>query len=62
MVIVGMQDEIADFRVVERLLPQWNPGAEFHPIEGADHFYWGKTGELKRLIQGFLDHEELLSQ
>ena len=58
MVIVGMRDEIADFKALEKMVPQWNPRAEFYPIEGADHFYWGRTGELKRIIHGFLDHEE----
>ena len=55
LVIVGMQDEIADARAVEKMLPGWNPDAGFYPIDGADHFYWGKTEELKRIIHDFLE-------
>ena len=62
IVIVGMQDEIADSKAVEKMLPRWNPEAAFHSIEGADHFYGGKTGELKRIIHGFFDHEQSCSQ
>lgn len=62
MVIVGVRDEIADFKAVKKMLPHWNPEAGFHTIEGADHFYWGKTGELKKCIHGFLDHEKSHSQ
>lgn len=62
LVIVGERDEIADFKSVEKLLPQWNPEATFHPIEGADHFYWGKTEELKKAVHGFLDHDESPTQ
>ncbi|MBW2207996.1 MAG: alpha/beta hydrolase [Deltaproteobacteria bacterium] len=56
LVIVGMQDEIAGCQAIEELLPRWNPEAGFHPIDGADHFYRGKTEELKRIINGFLGH------
>ena len=56
LVIVGMQDEIAGCQAIEEMLPRWNPEAGFHPIDGADHFYWGKTEELKRVIHGFLEH------
>lgn len=56
LVIVGMQDEIAGWQGVEKMVPRWNPEAGFHPIDGADHFYRGKTEELKRIINGFLGH------
>lgn len=56
LVIVGMQDEIAGCQTIEEMLPIWNPEAEFRPIDGADHFYSGKTGDLKRIINGFLGH------
>jgi alpha/beta superfamily hydrolase len=58
MVITGTRDDIADLKTVERMLPRWNPEAVFHPIEGADHFYWGKTEELKKAVQGFLEYDE----
>lgn len=54
LVIVGVQDEIADCRAVEKMVPRWNPAAAFHPIDGADHFYGGKAEELKGIIDDFL--------
>lgn len=57
LVIVGTNDEIAGLKGVEDMLPTWNPEAVLKVIQGADHFYWGKTGELKSVIQEFLDEK-----
>ena len=54
LVIVGTNDDIAGAKAVEELLPAWNPEAVFRTIRGADHFYWGKTDELKSIINNFL--------
>jgi alpha/beta superfamily hydrolase len=58
LVIVGTRDEIAGCRGVEEMLSVWNPEAVLKIIEGADHFYWGKTTELETIITGFLDQNE----
>ncbi len=55
LVIAGSEDDIAPPAKIKEMLATWNPEAEFKIIQGADHFYWGKTAEIKRAIQGFLD-------
>jgi len=55
LVIVGTNDDIAGCRSVEKMLPSWNPEAVFRTIQGADHFYWGKSDELKSIIREFLE-------
>ena len=55
LVIVGNRDDIAGYRTIEKLMPNWNPEAILRIIEGADHFYWGYTEELKAIIGEFLD-------
>jgi hypothetical protein len=54
LVIVGTEDDIAGFKMVEGMLQTWNPEANLRNIQGADHFYWGKTSELKSIIHEFL--------
>ena len=54
LIIVGTQDDIANPLVVEKMWPKWNPDSVFRTVEGADHFYSGKTNELKIVIQEFL--------
>jgi alpha/beta superfamily hydrolase len=57
LVVVGTRDEIAGHRAVEEMLPSWNPEATFKVIQGGDHFYGGRTGELQSIVAEFLDHE-----
>jgi len=54
LVIVGTLDDIADPLAVEKMWPKWNPDSVFRTVEDADHFYSGKTNELKIVIQEFL--------
>jgi len=54
LVICGTRDEIAEYKKVEEMLPQWNDQAMFQIIEGADHFYSGYEDELVRIIGTFL--------
>lgn len=58
LVVVGTRDEIAGHRAVEEMLPHWNPEATFKVIQGGDHFYGGRTGELQSMISEFLEHEK----
>jgi alpha/beta superfamily hydrolase len=54
-VIVGDHDEIAGVKAIEEKLPVWNPEATLRIIQGTDHFYGGKTDELRSIIGEFLD-------
>ncbi len=54
LVVVGNRDDIAGYKAIERLMPNWNPEATLRIIEGADHFYWGYTEDLKAIIGEFL--------
>lgn len=55
LVISGSHDDIAGTQGIKEGLPIWNPEAILKIIDEADHFYGGKTEELKRLIIEFLD-------
>lgn len=57
LVIVGSHDEIAGPRAIEKMVSTWNPEATFRMIQGADHFYWGKTHEIKSIIYEFLEND-----
>jgi len=54
LIIVGTNDDIAGCSSVEKMSSSWNPEAVFRTIQGADHFYWGKSEELESIIDGFL--------
>ncbi len=58
LVIVGTRDEFADLNTLKATLRTWSPAAELKVIEGADHFYTGKLGELKRVLVEFLEESE----
>ncbi|MFC1867731.1 alpha/beta hydrolase [Thermodesulfobacteriota bacterium] len=55
LVISGSDDDIAGVKGIEEGLPVWNPEAIFRVVQGADHFYQGKTGEMEAEIDNFLD-------
>ena len=50
LVITGSRDDIAPPDHVKRMLPIWNPSAQFEQIEGADHFYSGFFNRLEAVI------------
>lgn len=54
LIITGTDDDIADCKKIEEYLNKWNQKAVFRTIQGADHFYWGRAGELKRILHEFL--------
>ncbi|MGD8228948.1 MAG: alpha/beta hydrolase [Desulfobacteraceae bacterium] len=58
LVVAGTRDDIAGHKLVEEMLPKWNPDAVYGLIQGADHFYWGYTQELKEIIKAFLAQEQ----
>jgi alpha/beta superfamily hydrolase len=55
LVIAGSEDKVADLKSIEKIMPLWNPDAVLKVIDGADHFYWGNSDDLRNIIQEFLD-------
>ncbi len=49
-VVTGGKDDIAAVDRIRSLLYTWNPEARLEVIEGADHFYSGKIGQLKSAL------------
>jgi len=58
LVIAGSEDDIAPPGMIKGMLQVWNPEVHFSIIQGADHFYGGKTDELKKIIRNFIDGKE----
>ena len=58
LVIAGSEDDIAPPEMIKGMLQDWNPEVYFNIIQEADHFYGGKTAEIVRIIQNFLDGKE----
>jgi alpha/beta superfamily hydrolase len=58
LVIAGSEDDIAPPGMIKEMIHIWNPEVHFNIIPGADHFYGGKTAEIVRIIQDFLDSEK----
>ncbi len=57
LVVAGSQDQIAPPKLIENMLPTWNPRAHLEIIDGADHFYLGYTGKLESVLTAYLkDH------
>jgi alpha/beta superfamily hydrolase len=57
LVISGSGDDIGPPEMIQKMLSDWNPDIRFEIIQGADHFYWGKTGEIEEIVRNFLDSE-----
>jgi alpha/beta superfamily hydrolase len=57
LVIAGSGDDIGPPGMIQKMLPRWNPDVLFKVVQGADHFYWGKTGEIEEIIRDFLGSE-----
>ena len=54
-VVAGSEDDIAPPKMINSLLPSWNPEAAFQVIQGADHFFWGYLDQLKALLTEHLN-------
>ena len=48
--LAGSRDEFAPPELIQPLMTQWNPNAQFDVIEGADHFLFGFLDEVTRLL------------
>jgi len=51
LVVTGSRDEFAPPDLVEKLSGIWNKTTRFNVIHGADHFFFGYTNELIKIIQ-----------
>jgi len=54
LILAGSEDDIADHRSIARILPLWNPDATLQVISGADHFYLGRTDDIRKIIKEFI--------
>jgi uncharacterized protein len=54
LIIAGSRDDIAPPHMIQKMLPGWNKDSDFHVIQGADHFYFGETGEIESIVRDFL--------
>ena len=54
LIIAGSRDDIAPPHMIQKMLPGWNKDSGFHVIQGADHFYFGETGEIESIVRDFL--------
>ena len=59
LVIAGSHDDIGPPRMIQEMLPVWNPKARFDIIQGADHFYLGKTERIEEIVRDFLENEKI---
>lgn len=62
LVVAGDRDDIGPPALIRKLLPGWSPGARFEVVQGADHFYSGKTRDLEGIIRAFLDEPPQASE
>ena len=54
LIIAGSNDDYGNPHTIKNAMQIWNPDAELKIIRGADHFYWGKTEEIKDIIEEFV--------
>jgi hypothetical protein len=50
MVIAGTRDEFCPLGRIETVMPVWNPEARLTVIDGADHFFSGRTKQLEAAL------------
>jgi uncharacterized protein len=53
-VFTGSLDDLAPVHMIESALPQWQPQAHLHVIQGADHSFWGYFQTLQDAITAAL--------
>jgi uncharacterized protein len=57
LVITGSEDNIADWRSVQKALPLFNQDVAFKVISGADHFYRGRSDDIKDIVREYLRNQ-----
>lgn len=61
LVIAASNDDIAPPETIKKMLRTVNPQAALKIIADTDHFYRGKTGEIRELLHRFLTSENRTS-
>jgi len=54
LIVSGSRDEYAPPELIRKMIPVWNPSTHFEVIEGADHFFFGHSGELESVLRRYL--------
>jgi len=54
LAVTGSADEFAYPKLISGLASGWNPSAPFEIIDGADHFFWGFTDALEKIIKKYI--------
>jgi uncharacterized protein len=54
LVVQGDRDELVDFATVRRWVAGYSPPPELAVIEGAEHFFHGRLGDLRTAVLRFL--------
>jgi len=54
LIVTGSLDDIAPPDLIRRSYPRWNAAARFEVIDGADHFYGGRTDKLEAVLSSHL--------
>jgi alpha/beta superfamily hydrolase len=58
LAVTGSADEFAPPGLIEDLVRKWHPAAGFEVIDGADHFFFGYTDKLLKMIQKNIPHRQ----
>ena len=61
LVVQGDRDELVDFATVKAWVEAYDPPPEFAPMQGAEHFFHGRLGELRSVIMDFLSGKTAFS-
>jgi alpha/beta superfamily hydrolase len=61
LVVQGDRDELVDFTTVQSWVDAYDPPPEFAPMQGAEHFFHGRLGELRSVVIDFLSGKAAFS-
>jgi alpha/beta superfamily hydrolase len=54
LLVAGDRDPFCDLEALRALAGRLPPSAETHIVPGADHFWWGREGELTAVVGPFI--------
>jgi alpha/beta superfamily hydrolase len=61
LVITGNRDDIAPASQIKKMVPVWNPAAQFAVIDSADHFFSGCLDRLTSILLAHLQSFEKMA-
>jgi uncharacterized protein len=56
LIIAGQEDDIAQQETIDTMMLNWEKRVDFRVMEDTDHFFFGKTDELKSILKEFLNN------